>query len=288
MKRYQLYSTIVSILLTLGTRNIIAANLTNQSTYNRFFSSIGVGYTWSRNATFTDGTNKGEPYLPLYGLPKYYSTGDFGSSPVYSIEMGYRFYPALIPSISLNYISSANFTGNANYKHSGASQPVSSSGHSFALMLNNKIDLFDVVKKLTHSNKTYYIHPVIGAGIGFSNNYNSSQVQYFPALNLNKANPNYPYAYTSLPSSNTVNFAYNIFGGLTFQIVKSTFLEVNYIYMHLGKMKTGSGTMIVYNHSCGKDKKNGKTYGKTCTYAINETQAKYKTQGVLVQITHLF
>ncbi len=51
--------------------------------------------------------------------------------------------------------------------------------------------------------------------------------------------------------------------------------------MHLGKMKTGAGSMIVYNHGCGAD-------GATCARAIDETQADYNTQGFVVKLTHYF
>jgi len=263
----------IGALFLLGAESTTYANTINKSLYNRFFSEIAVGNTWSRHATFRDGPDKGSPYLPLYGLPRYYSTGDFGHSPNFSIGVGYRFYPLLIPSISLNYIPSVKFTGNANYHNAGASQPVSSTGHSISLTLNNKIDLFDFIKQMTHSTKTYPVHPVIGGGIGISNNYSSSQVQYFPTLGSN--------AYTSLPSANTMSFAYNVFAGLAFQLATSTVIEVDYQYMHLGKMKTGAGSMLVYNHDCGAG-------GATCARAIDDTQANYNTQGVILKLTYYF
>jgi opacity protein-like surface antigen len=273
MKRHKLCLIVMGALLATGSQIATSATATNPNLYHRFFASIGAGYTWSNNATFTDGDAKGAPYLPLYGLPKYYSTGNFGHSPNFSIEVGYRFHPALIPSISLNYIPSVNFSGNANYAKTGSIQPVSSSGHSISLMLNNTVDLYDLFKLMNPSLKASRIHPVVGAGIGISNNYNSSQVQYFPELGTN--------AYTSLPSASTMNFAYNLSAGLVFQLAKSTFLEADYLYMHLGKMKTGSGSMLVYNHGCGKG-------GETCARAIDETQANYNTQGILLKLTHVF
>lgn len=195
-----------------------------------WFTGLGLGVAWVSNMTIPNGNG----FSPPANVDQYVPNSSLLSSPVFSLDGGYRLLTAYkfpyafsvglrYRYVSLNSLegdvieeSNSSLFNNYTYKVSFSSNVVTAIG---------KMDL------VRWGNFAPYV--VGGVGVARNNAENYSETAK-PGVT--------PRVSPAFDSRSSTDFAYEAGVGVDYYVKKAIILSTSYDYLNLGTLKTGNGT----------------------------------------------
>ncbi len=160
--------------------------------------------------------------------------GDFGSSFLVDLGMGYVWNKWLSTEISLSYRPGLEFTGESNFNQisSNFEQKVEADVESYSGML---VSVLRPMVLFRQSN--WIVEPLLTAGVGFAHNRVDGMEYTFPLT------------MTTTPGGEHTGFAWTVGAGFSYGISQNVELELLYRYTDLGEVITDVDTMTITRRS---------------------------------------
>ena len=236
-----------------------------------FYLRLGSGFSSSDHTRFDDVDCNSNSPAALFGCSSgnngraIGAYGDFDSSVVFDLGIGYLCNEWLRTEISLAYRPSFEFDGKSNFDQIDINfkQNVEADLKSFSGMVTG------VVKPLALLGvKKWVVEPLIIAGVGVSHNRLDSMVYTFPKTA------------TATPSGSHTDFAWSVGAGFSYAVAENIDLELLYRYSDLGDVSTDAGSMTITRLSDNSIITDSITIGKT--------EADLKVDEILFSIIYYF
>jgi opacity protein-like surface antigen len=179
-----------------------------------------VGYAWSRDTGFVD---KDAPNILVSG-PNAEIKGDFDSSFVGTIGVGYRFNDFVRSDATVSYLPNFSFSG-ADFQNRRAEVDAS----SWVGMVSGYVDTGSLLGLGS-------FNPYFGGGIGISRNRLSTVTS--------TSNVAGGLLVADTPGKTKNNFAWMLTAGIAVDIMPSVTLDAGYKYLDLGNVESGGNASI--------------------------------------------
>lgn len=208
----------------------------NSSLYLR----LGAGAALSEDTTFKDADCNSTSPAAFFGCGdgndgrKLGAYGDYGSSALVNLAVGYEWNSWLRTEASFSYRPDLQFNGDGNFR--GISTDFKQT--ATADIQNYSGMIVGVVKPVAiFSKKKLVIDPLLSAGIGFSYNRIDSITYLFPKTS------------TITPEGGNTSFAWSVGAGMGYEFSERIGVELMYNYIDLGTIAKDSDTMTVIRRS---------------------------------------
>lgn len=184
---------------------------------------VGVGGGWALPSTsgqnvFTVGSSAPNVYEMENTTSSYLYGGDVGMA----FRLGAHWFPTAY--LSANSWEIGNFNNNIVRTSGASTYDADVETEVFTALFNASIDLY----------RWYGLAPFIGGGAGWADASLGSFTESFQ----NGASPATPFSYAA--NSNQL-FVYDVIAGLHYQMGNNWQLQLNYMYLPIGTVKTGLG-----------------------------------------------
>ena len=227
-----------------------------------FYVRAALGVDWTRETRFRDVDPTRGDVAALYGgvtgidgKPTQ-TVGDFGAGAGFSLGLGRALTPALRLEAAIEYRPDLAFEGNANYRRTPGSQPVTADLSTTSAILTAWLDLPPIGG----------LRPFIGLGGGLSYTRIGRTIMRFPGLSQT----------TTVPGGRNLNLAWTASAGVAKPLTERLTLDVAWRYADSGDVETAQGNIRVLRPD------------RDLSILIGETRARLTAHGLWISLRYAF